>query len=68
MRLADTQVGLTAPVYTTAADGLFVTGSARQLAGDTTARLPVRNTRFPAQMTDLRAGGVYVRQLDGGWR
>lgn len=67
MGLSNYQAGLTAPVYTTEADGLFVNSSVRRLGVRTTAVLPVHHVSFPRELWDAQVGGAYTSQLANGW-
>ena len=67
MSLMNYQVGLTAPVYTTDADTVFIDGSISALSAKTNARLPTDRVRFPHALWNIQAGAGYLGQLSGGW-
>jgi hypothetical protein len=67
MGLANYQLGLTAPVYSTDTDLLFADASARVLAVQSNALLPTDRVRFPRSLWDIQAGGGYVHQFGAGW-
>jgi hypothetical protein len=67
MGLVGYEGGLTAPVYQTDTDGLFVNGAARGLEVRTTAHVPGIHGRFPPGLWEVQFGGAYVRQLGTGW-
>src|SRR5262245_1412310 len=66
MSLFNAQAGLTLPVWTSADQGVFATGSARGLFSRGGAVFPDTRTPFPDSLWDLQAGGAYVRQVADG--
>jgi hypothetical protein len=60
------QAGLTLPVWTSADQGVFATGSARGLFTRGSALYPDTRTPFPDSLWDVQVGGAYVRQVAEG--
>ncbi|MDB5308081.1 MAG: hypothetical protein JWO38_2283 [Gemmataceae bacterium] len=65
--LTNYQAGLTAPVYTSDTEGLFINTAVRRLDVRNNAFLPVRRAPFPEELWDPQVGGAYVAQIGGGW-
>jgi hypothetical protein len=60
------QAGLTLPVWTSANEGVFATGSARGLFTRGGALYPDTWQPFPDALWDVEAGGAYVQQVADG--
>jgi len=66
LSLLDTHAGLTLPVWTSADQGVFATGSARGLFARGGAVFPDTRTPFPDALWEFLAGADYVQQVGEG--
>jgi hypothetical protein len=66
MSLFDAHAGLTLPVWTSADQGVFATGSARGLFPGGGAVFPDTLAPFPNALWELQAGGAYIQQVQDG--
>jgi hypothetical protein len=55
------------PLWTEGPDSLFGVVGARHVYTRTTAVLPDSGRQFPANLWDVRVGGLYRREFAGGW-
>jgi hypothetical protein len=60
------QVGLTLPVWTSADEGVFATGSARGMFMRGGALYPETRQPFPNALYDVQVGGAFVQQVADG--
>jgi hypothetical protein len=60
------QVGATAPLWSSATDTVYGNLTISNLAMSGSATLPKDGRPFPGQLWDIEVGGAYVKELDGG--
>jgi hypothetical protein len=67
LRIIESRLSLTGPLWQNASDELSISGSARFQDLDTDAVLPATGVRLPGELWDIRFGPTYRHKFDNGW-